>query len=69
LPNDFPLVHLRDVLEVLNRKRRQDMARQEAAEIEPKGECAVGLEIMVRLLRREKRRNDKFTRAKTVGDA
>ena len=39
------------------------------AEIEAEGERAVWLEIMVRLLRREKRRDDEFARAKTVGDA
>jgi hypothetical protein len=46
------------------------MAGQEATEIEAEGECAIELEAMVRrLLGREKRRNDKFARSETVGDA
>ena len=74
LPDNFAAAQFRDVLKILDHKRGQDMARQEAAEIEAEGECAIGLEIMVRLLRREKRRNDdfgrvKFFRFKTVGDA
>jgi hypothetical protein len=46
-------LHLRNILEMLNRERGQDVARDEAAEIEAEGECAVGLEIMFRLLGRE----------------
>ena len=69
LPDDFAAVDLRDVAELLHNKRRQNVARQEALEIELKAYRAIGLEVMRGLLGRKKRRDHKPIRSEPVGDA
>ena len=52
LPDDLAAVYFRDVLEMLDNERGHHVARQKTSEIEAEGKSAIGLEVMLGLLRR-----------------
>jgi hypothetical protein len=68
LPNDFVTVRFRNVWEMLDNQRGDDMARQKAPETEAEGKSAARLEVVLGLVGRQQRGDDHFSVSKSIGD-